>query len=163
MKIKHQKMFMRIAEAVAETSSCTRLKVGSVLVKDNRVISTGYNALPTHIDGDCEEKIYMHGDAGGWLDWQDIEIMWPHEDEQGRYNLVTKPTVRHSEKNALLNLAKSTEGSVGSILFCTHACCKMCSVDLVDAGIVKVYYKNTYRDLSGIEYLKANGVEVQQI
>lgn len=161
MKDKHKLMFMRIAEAVALTSSATRLKVGAVIVKNNRVISTGYNALPVHIDGECETLKYMGDDGGGWLDWQDIEAYWPYEDCHGRrYNLVTKPEVRHGEKNAILNLAKSTESSEGSTLFCTHACCHLCSVDIVDAGIVRVYYKHDYRDSSGINYLKKNGVEV---
>ena len=131
MKDKHKNMYMGIAEVLAKTSSSTRLKVGSVIVKNNNIISTGYNALPEHIDGS-------------------------REDDEGK----TKPEVRHSEKNALMGLVKSNESAVGSILFCTHSCCKFCAIDIVDAGIKEVYYLHEYRDSSGIEYLKNNGVKV---
>jgi dCMP deaminase len=131
MKPKHIKMYMEIADCLARASVGERLKVGSVIVKDNNIISTGYNALPAHIHGSLE-------DADG----------------------NTRPEVRHSEKNALMGLVKSTHSSVGATLFCTHACCLLCSIDIVDAGIEKVYYNHDYRSTSGVEYLKANGVEV---
>lgn len=134
MKLKHQLMYMRIAEAVAETSSAQRLKVGSVIVKNNNIIATGYNALPAFLDG-------------------------PLEDEEGR----TKPETRHSEKNALLALVKSNESSIGSILFCTHGCCKFCSIDIIDSGIKTVYYRNEYRSTEGLDYLRANNIEVIKI
>ena len=146
MKDKHLQMYMRIAEAVAETSSAKRLKVGAVAVKNNMVIGTGYNALPSGIDGDCETLEHP--------------LSWAKEGVDG---LVTKPEVRHAEANLLLNLAKSTESSTGAIIFCTHACCKFCAMDIVDAGITKVYYREEYRSNEGLEYLKANGVEVGKI
>lgn len=134
MKFKHKLAYMECAEAFAKCSVGVRLKVGSVIVKNNRIISCGYNALPAHIDGNLE-------------------------DDEGK----TKPEVRHSEKNALMGLVKSNESAVGAILFCTHACCKFCAIDIVDSGIVKVYYRHEYRTTEGIEYLKANGVEVEQL
>jgi dCMP deaminase len=127
-------MYMRIAEAVAETSSANRLKVGSVIVKNNNIISTGYNALPAFLDGSLEDKLGN-----------------------------TKPETRHSEKNALLALVKSNESSLGSILFCTHSCCKFCSIDIIDAGIKTVYYRTEYRDTEGLDYLRQNGIEVIKI
>lgn len=108
--------------------------MGSVIVKNNRIISCGYNALPAHIDGNLE-------------------------DDEGK----TKPEVRHSEKNALMGLVKSNESAIGATLFCTHSCCKFCAIDIVDAGIVKVFYRYEYRTNEGLEYLKANGVEVEQL
>jgi dCMP deaminase len=146
MKDKHLQMYMRIAEAVAETSSAKRLKVGAVAVKNNMVIGTGYNALPSGIDGECE--ILEHP-----LSWA----------KKGVDGLVTKPEVRHAEANLLLNLSKSTESSTGAIIFCTHACCKFCAMDIVDSGITKVYYREEYRSNEGLEYLKANGVEVEKL
>lgn len=131
MKDKHIKAYMKCAEAFAECSVGERLKVGAVLVKNNRIISCGYNALPAYINGKLEDE-----------------------------NGVTRPEVRHAEKNALLGLVKSNESAVGSVLFCTHSCCKLCAVDIVDAGIKKVYYKHQYRLLEGIEHLQQNGVEV---
>lgn len=134
MKTKHKLAYMECAEAFAKCSVGVRLKVGSVIVKNNRIISCGYNALPAHIDGNLE-------------------------DDEGK----TKPEVRHSEKNALMGLVKSNESAIGATLFCTHACCKFCAIDIVDSGIVKVFYRYKYRTNEGLEYLKDNGVEVEQL
>ena len=103
MKTKHLSMYMRIAESVAETSSAKRLKVGAVAVKNNMVIGTGYNALPSGVDGDCE---YRQDAPPICLDVFDLE------DDKGKYRLITRDTVRHAEANLLLNLAKSTESYV---------------------------------------------------
>lgn len=131
MKCKHLKAYMKCAEAFAECSSSKRLSVGAVIIKNNNIIATGYNALPAHIDGSLE-------------------------DDSGK----TRPEVRHAEKNALLALVKSSESAVGATLIVTHGCCKFCAIDIVDAGIEKVIYKHEYRDDSGIKYLKENGVMV---
>jgi dCMP deaminase len=134
VKEKHILAYMECAEAFAKCSSATRLKVGSVIVKNNRIISCGYNALPEHIDGSLE-------------------------DEEGH----TRKEVRHSEKNALMGLVKSNESSQGASLFCTHACCYFCAVDIVDSGIKEFYYREDYRCTGGIEYLEKNGVQVYKI
>jgi dCMP deaminase len=134
MKPKHIKAYMKCAEAFAECSNATRLKVGSVIVKDNRVISCGYNAMPQHINEPCELP-----------------------------DGTTDPRVRHSEKNALMGLVCSNQSAVDSVMFCTHSCCELCAVDIVDAGIKKFYYRDAYRDKTGVQYLQANGVVVQQI
>ena len=134
MKEKHKLAYMECAEAFAKCSVGVRLKVGSVIVKNNRIISCGYNALPEHIDGLLEDE-----------------------------NGYTRPEVRHSEKNALMGLIKSNESAVGATLFCTHACCKFCAIDIVDSGIKEFYYRHEYRDSSGIEYLKKNGILVEKI
>lgn len=134
MKNKHKLAYMECAEAFAKCSVGVRLQVGSVIVKNNRIISCGYNALPEHISGALE-------------------------DDEGR----TKPEVRHSEKNALMGLVKSNESAVGATLFCTHSCCKFCAIDIVDSGITEVYYRHDYRDSSGIEYLKKSGILVEKI
>lgn len=134
MKEKHKKMYMEIAEALARASNGERLKVGSVIVKNNNIISTGYNALPEHLHGSLEDE----------------------------YN-VTKPEVRHSEKNALMGLIRSNESAVGATLFCTHSCCKFCSIDIVDAGITKFVYKHNYRSDEGLKHLIECGIEVEKI
>lgn len=155
-------MYMRVAEAVALTSSAKRLQVGAVAVKNNMVIGTGYNGLVSGIDGDCESRRYP--DTTDLFNQSRLEKEYPEIDEDGeRYKLVTKPEVRHAEANLLLNLAKSTESSEGSIIFCTHACCKFCAMDIVDSGAKELYYRTPYRDSSGIEYLEQNGVKVTQI
>lgn len=134
MKSKHINAYMKCAEAFAECSNATRLKVGAIIVRDNNIISAGYNAQPTHVNDPCELS-----------------------------DGSTDPRVRHAEKNALMRLVRSGSSSLGSVLFCTHACCKFCAADVVDAGISKVYYRHTYRDDSGLKYLEENGVVVQQI
>ena len=159
MKPKHIQMYMNIAQVLADTSSGVRLKVGAVLVRDNNILSTGYNGLPAAIDGPLEDKVYSMG-AGGWMDAESFKETYPYEDEFGYYKLVTKPETRHAEKSVLMNLCKTNESAVGASLFVTDGCCKLCSIDIVDSGINKVYYKNEYRDSEGIEYLRSNGVEV---
>lgn len=134
MKTKHLRAYMESAEAFANCSNATRLKVGCVIVKDNRIISCGYNAMPEHINDKCELP-----------------------------DGTTDPRVRHAEKSALMGLIRSNQSAVGSILFCTHACCKFCSIDIVDAGIVKVYYKEAYRCNEGVEYLQKHGVQVEKL
>jgi len=131
MKDKHLKAYMECAEAFAKCSVGERLKVGSVVIKNNRIISCGYNALPSHMDG-------------------------PLENADGK----TKAEVRHAEKNALMGLIRSNESAVGASLFVTHGCCKLCAVDIVDAGIKVVYYKHDYRCDEGLEYLIKNGITV---
>lgn len=133
MKAKHIRAYMRCAEAFAECSPGVRLKVGAVVVKKNRIISCGYNALPEAIGG-------------------------PLEDDNNK----TKPEVRHAEANALMGLVRSSESASGSTLFVTHGCCLQCAIDWVDAGVVAVYYKTPFRDPAGIQYLKKHNVEVTQ-
>jgi len=134
MKAKHLLAYMESAEAFAKCSNATRLKVGAVIVKNNRIISCGYNAFPEHIEGSCELP-----------------------------DGSTDPRVNHAEKNALMGLVRSNESAVGAALFCTHACCIYCGIDIVDAGISSVYYRNTYRCTSGLDYLVKNNVQVQQL
>ena len=159
MKQKHINAYMECAEAFAKCSNAERLQVGTVIVKNNRIISCGYNAQPEHIDESCEEKIYSRG-AGAWMDEDEFLAQFPFKDDIGYYGLKTSDTVRHSEKSALMGLVKSSESATGATLFCTHGCCKFCSIDIVDAGIKTVYYKHDYRSAEGLDYLKQNGVDV---
>lgn len=155
-------MYMRIAEAAALTSSGVRLQVGCCVVKNDSVLAVSYNGLPKSIDGPLEEKVYSNG-AGGWMDAEYFKEVYPYEDESGYYKLVTRPETNHSERNAILSLARGNESSVGATMFITHASCPRCSIDIVDAGIKEVYYRNEYRDSSGLEYLRNNGVNVYKI
>lgn len=172
MKDKHLQMYMRVAQAVAESSPSQRLKVGAVAVKNNQVIGTGYNALPTSLDGPLENKVYAKDEKpwlfdgsqlidSGTFDW--LNSVYPLFDAEGRYKLVTKLEVRHAEKNLILSLAKSTESALGSMIFCTHACCYYCALDLVDLGITHFYYKHPYRCDKGLTELRRAGILVQQI
>ncbi len=162
MKDKHIAMYMRIAEAAALASSGVRLQVGCCVVKNDSVLAVSYNGLPKSIDGPLEEKVYSMG-AGGWMDAESFKETYPYEDELGSYKLVTRKETNHSERNAILSLARGNESSVGATMFITHASCPRCSIDIVDAGITTVYYREEYRDTSGLEYLRDNGINVYKI
>lgn len=159
---------MDLARQTAKLSYAKRLQVGAVIVKDNQIISTGYNGTPSGWDNTCETKDWC--DAGGWLDVEEIEQGWPYEgtyyDQEGRevlgrrYRLKTKPEVLHAEMNSLMKVARSTISSEGATLFCTHAPCLECAKAIYQSGIVKVYYEHEYRSQEGIVFLNQCGVTV---
>jgi dCMP deaminase len=167
MKTKFQKLYNNIAHEVAKMSHARRLQVGAVIVKDDRVISMGYNGMPAGWDNNCEEVEWCS--AGGWLSSEEIIEGWPYEglykdadgnEMQGRYRLKTKPEVLHAESNAIAKLAKSNDSGDGADIFVTHAPCMECSKLIFQSGISRVYYSADYRDDSGIRFLKISGVKV---
>jgi dCMP deaminase len=172
MKPKFQKLYNNIAHEVAKMSHARRLQVGAVIVKDDRVISMGYNGMPAGWENNCEDKEYMSGDAGGWLSPDEIYEQWPFEetvvvanDNESfettmRYRLKTRPEVLHAESNAVSKLAKSNDSGDGADIFVTHAPCMECAKLIFQSGISRVYYSSDYRDESGIKFLRQSGVEV---
>lgn len=170
MKQKFIDYYMKIAEATAQLSSARRLQVGSVIVRDQKILATGYNGTPTGWDNDCENLELMPDDAGEYLDPAEILSKWPFEGRFWvggqetiiRYRLKTKDIVLHSEANALTKIARSTESSEGATMFCTHAPCLQCAKLIYQSGISKLYYRNTYRETSGLEFLEKGGVEVEK-
>jgi dCMP deaminase len=146
-------------------SHARRLQVGAVIVKDDRVISMGYNGMPAGWENNCEDIVWDPG-AGGWLDPDEFDAKYPFEmwNEQAgrnvRYGLKTKAEVLHAESNAVSKLAKSNDSGLGADLFVTHAPCMECSKLIFQSGISRVYYSADYRDDSGIRFLKQSGVEV---
>ena len=176
MKQKFRDAYMKVAETFAELSSARRLHVGAIVVKDDRIISIGYNGMPAGWDNNCEDKEYMSRDAGGWLDPNEIYEQWPFEEEPkiqwfgddpitvtNRYKLKTKPEVLHAESNAIAKLAKSNNSGMGATMFITHAPCLDCAKLIYQSGISSVLYRNAYRDTSGITFLEKSGVLVEQI
>jgi len=165
MKEKFINYYMKMAQLTAELSYAKRLQVGAVIVKNQQVIGTGYNGTPAGWDNECEYKVWDKG-AGGWLDPEEIEAKYPYEawhEDAGRnvrYALKTKPEVLHSEMNALMKVARSTESSDGATLFCTHAPCIDCAKAIYQSGINSVYFRNHYRDDSGLKFLEKSGVSV---
>lgn len=143
MKQKWIDAFMDTAERFARLSSAKRLQVGAVVVKDNRIISIGYNGMPSGWDNTCEEVIEQHEDGGQIL--------------------KTKDEVIHAEANAISKLAKSGDSGDGADLFCTHAPCIHCAKIIYGAGIKKVYFRNHYRDEQGIQFLQKCGIEVERV
>lgn len=161
---------MKTAEIFAELSHAQRLHVGAIVVKDDRIISIGYNGMPSGWENDCEDKEWCS--AGGWLDPKEIEEGWPFEgtykdsdgnEMQGRYRLKTKPEVLHAETNAISKLAKSTESGNGASMFITHSPCLDCAKLIYQSGINNVYYRSAYRNDDGIEFLKKSGVVVEKL
>lgn len=124
--------FLEVAEVIAKRSKSTRLKVGAVLVKDNRIIATGYNGLVSGVKPDVLE------------------------DENG----VTKKEVIHAELNCIISCARNGVSCEGSTLYLTHSPCESCAALIAQSGVKKVIFKEYYRDLSGVEKLKSYGIEV---
>ena len=142
MKQKLLDAYMKTAETFAECSTAKRLHVGAVIVKDDRIISIGYNGMPTGWDNNCE----------------DIKINY-----DGQYELKTKPEVLHAETNCVAKLAKSTESGLGATMFVTHSPCLDCANLVYQSGINTVYYRNSYRNEDGIQFLEKAGVKIEQI
>ena len=142
MKQKWIDAFMDTAERFAQLSSAIRLKVGAVVVKDNRIISIGYNGMPAGWTNDCENLVRIE------------------DDEHGRYEYKTKPEVIHAEANAILKLARDGESGNGASLFCTHAPCIDCAKLIYGAGISSFYYRNAYRNTDGIDFLNKCSINV---
>jgi dCMP deaminase len=173
MKQKFIDYYMDVAERTGKLSYAIRRQVGAVIVKDNRILSYGYNGMPTGWDNQCEYKDYMSSDAGGWLNPDEIEERWPLQGwremvaESGevygynaRYRLVTKDEVLHAESNAIAKVSGSTESSEDATLFVTTAPCIHCAKMIFQSGIKSVYYRDSYRDSAGIDFLTKGGVNV---
>ena len=148
MKPKFIDYYMKIAEVTSGLSYAKRLQVGAVIVKDNQILATGYNGMPS-----------------GWENVCETEVMETYAGFEGAIlntKLVTKPEVLHAETNAIAKVSQSTESSKDSTLFCTHAPCIECAKLIYQSGITTLYYKHQYRDDSGIKFLRLSGVDVHQ-
>ncbi len=128
------KRYLRMADIWAENSYCVRRKVGAILVKDQMIISDGYNGTPSGFENVCE-------DEGG----------------------VTKPYVLHAEANAITKVARSNNSSDGSTLYITASPCVECAKLIIQAGIKRVVFNEIYRITDGIDLLKRAGVECVHI
>lgn len=142
MKQKFIDLYMDWAKRSAQLSHARRLQVGAVIVKDDTVISYGYNGMPAGWDNNCENVVgYQHDEPV----------------------LKTKPEVLHAESNAIAKLAKSTNSGSGATLFVTHSPCLQCAKLILQSGISSVYYNENYRDDSGLTFLEKSGILVEQI
>jgi len=132
---------MKTAETFAELSHARRLHVGAIVVKDDRIISIGYNGMPAGWDNNCEDVVQ-------------------HSDDTT--SLKTKPEVLHAETNAIAKLAKSNESGLGATMFITHAPCLDCAKLIYQSGIGSVLYRNSYRNTDGIDFLEKCKIEVKK-
>jgi dCMP deaminase len=142
MKPKVIAAHMQAAEVYAKLSTARRLQVGAIIVKDDRIISIGYNGMPAGWDNNCEDEIW---------------------DKTGDYELKTKPEVLHAEANAIAKVARSSESAENSVLFVTHAPCIECAKLIYQSGVSKVYFKHHYRDQSGLTFLNKASIITEQL
>ena len=122
--------YLQMARVWAENSYCVRRKVGALIVKDNMIISDGYNGTPAGFENICE-------------------------DDMGK----TKPYVLHAEANAITKVAKSANNCAGSTLYLTASPCIECAKLIIQAGIKRVVYSDSYRLEEGLELLQRVGIE----
>ena len=127
-------LYMRMARVWAENSYCIRRQVGALMVKDQRIISDGYNGTPSGFENVCEDE-----------------------------NNVSKPYVLHAEANAISKVARSHNSSDGATLYVTASPCIECSKLIIQAGIRRVVYGELYRLTEGIDLLKRAGIEVEYL
>ena len=124
MKEKFIEAHLKVAREYGKLSTATRLKVGCIIVKDDRIISIGYNGMPSGGSNVCEED--------------------------GK----SKPEVLHAEAHAITKLAKSTESGQDAYMFCTYAPCVDCAKLILQSGIKEFHYEESYKNEDGIEVLK---------
>jgi len=129
---------MDTAVRFSQLSSAIKLQVGSVIVKDNRILSIGYNGMPAGWSNECE---------------------FTNENN----DIETKLEVVHAEANAIIKLARDGESGKDATLFVTHAPCIHCAKMIYGAGISKVYYKYVYRDEWGVRFLENCDIDVEVI
>ena len=163
MKEKFVKAYMDTAHRFAQLSTAKRLQVGAIIVKDDRIISIGYNGMPSGWSNVCEDTLvsYDERDAHNPLDVRE----WTYDSNTKQYRaLKTKPEVIHAEANAITKVARSSESSKGATLFCTHTPCMECAKLIYQSGIDTVYIDTEYvaSKGSGKQFLIDCGVEVIQ-
>lgn len=128
--------YIDISRRWAAMSKAQRLQVGCIIVKDNQIISDGFNGTPSGFNNVCEDSRLG--------------------------NLVTKPEVLHAESNALMKLARSTNSSDGATMYLTCAPCFDCSKLIIQSGIKRVVYQDSYRCMDGVSLLEKAGVMIEQ-
>ena len=133
-KLRYDKAYLRMAQEWGKLSHCKRKQVGAIIVKERMIISDGYNGTPTGFENYCE-------------------------DDEG----YTKWYVLHAEANAILKVASSTQSCKGATLYLTLSPCKECSKLIHQAGIVRVVYREGYKDDSGLQFLAKAGIELELI
>ena len=131
---KFDERYLEMAEIWAKNSYCKRRQVGALLVKDRMIISDGYNGTPSGFENQCEDE-----------------------------NDVTKPYVLHAEANAITKVAKSGNSSEGATLYVTASPCMECAKLIIQSGIKRVVYKDLYRITDGIDLLKSENIECEQL
>ena len=128
---KRDHLYMKMARTWAENSYCVRRQVGALMVRDNMIISDGFNGTPSGFENVCEDE-----------------------------NNVSKPYVLHAEANAITKIARSNNSSNGATLYVTASPCMECSKLIIQSGIKRVVYGEKYRLMDGVSLLERAGIEV---
>lgn len=129
-------MYLEICSSVAKMSFAKRAQVGAVLVKDNNIISMGWNGTPSGFSNNCEFRI----------------------DDHDENCLLTREEVLHAETNCITKVAKSTQSSLGSTMYITISPCMDCAKLIVQSGVSRVVYKSFYRDKKSLDFLSKCGI-----
>lgn len=165
MKPKYIKAHMEVAGTYARLSTARRLQVGALIVKEDRIISIGYNGMPSGWDNNCEDIVFITESKA-----KDHDIMIAEgytfgvdKDTAGWAKTVTKPEVLHAEANAIAKVARSPESAENAVLFVTHAPCIECAKLIYQSGIKQVFYRDNYRSEAGIAFLKQAGVTINKV
>ena len=132
--MKFDRSYLEMARVWARNSYCKRRQVGALIVKDNMIISDGYNGTPSGFENVCEDE-----------------------------NGLTKPYVLHAEANAITKVAKSSNSSSGATLYVTASPCIECAKLIIQAGIRRVVYTDEYRLSDGVDLLRRAGIEVEKV
>lgn len=127
-------LYMRMARVWAENSYCVRRQVGALLVKNQMIISDGYNGTPSGFENICEDE-----------------------------NNTSKPYVLHAEANALTKVARSNNSSDGATLYVTASPCIECAKLIIQSGIKRVVYGEMYRLTDGLDLLARAGIEIEYL
>ena len=153
---KYDRAHMNVARIYAKMSSAVRMQVGAIIVKEHKIISIGYNGMPSGWDNTCEYKVP--------LPQKEIYADSGVVDMAFRYTLKTKPEVLHAETNAIAKVAKSNESSEGATLYTTCAPCIDCAKLIYQSGITRVVYAEEYlRGNEGLEFLKKCNIAIDKI
>lgn len=142
------KTFLHIAETFAKQSTCIKRQVGAVLVKDLRILSTGYNGTPAGFINCCDAFTNEFGYLNG--------LKMTHHEFADMYEI-------HAEQNCLAFAAKNGISCKDTTLYVTTEPCVNCAKVIIASGVVKVVYRETYKNDLGLNLLKAAGVEVLQV
>ena len=152
---------MDVAKRFSLLSTAKRLQVGAIIVKDDRIISIGYNGMPSGWDNNCENTLFITKfEAQGY----DMQSQGFTKTKKGNWTkLKSKPEVLHAESNAIAKLARSGESGQDAAIFVTHQPCLECAKLIFQAGISSVYYSTEYRLTNGVDFLNTAGVLVVKV
>lgn len=157
---KEDALYMDIAIRASQDSYAVRKKVGSCILTKSRGVYIGRNGTLPGQSNTCEDKVYVK--SAEWFAYEEMLEQYPYEDENGRYKLVTRRGVIHSELNSLCKMAREGVSAEGGTIYVTLSPCSTCSSIIASSGIRRVVYLEKYRDTKGIEMLESFGVQVQQ-